>query len=108
MQVVLGGKAHSQSREQTHHEVPGQKLEAVFPQPPETKTALPPKALLMCETVQSVLGTAQPNPAVAQASPAPGTAAMAPAGGFTHQAAALAIGPSRGITIKMLSFIATQ
>lgn len=68
MQVVLGGKAHSQSREQTHHQVPGQKLEAVFAQPPETKTALAPKALLICETAQSVLG--QQNPTLQRHRPA--------------------------------------
>lgn len=82
----------------------GQKLAAVLAQPPETKTPESPKALLICEILESVLGTRESNTALTQANSAPST--MDSAGSFIHHATAQAFFIAdlpHGITIKMLS-----
>lgn len=92
----------------------GQKLAAVFPQPSEIKTPQSLKALLICEILESVLGTQQPNTALTQANSAPSTTDKDSAGRFIHHATVQAfftIDLPHRITIKTLSqceLISTQ
>lgn len=89
----------------------GQKLEAVFPEPPETKTPLSLKALLICEILESVLGTRQPNTSLTRANCVGSTTGKDSVGSSIHHATVQAFFITdlpNGITIKMLSLITTQ